>query len=633
MFQQIAGFFADSSFLPHGYCLSWDPLLLWTLVVANCLIGLSYYSIPLALIYFVRQQRDLKFNWIFRMFGMFIFACGTTHFISVVDIWHPIYRLDAAVLAWTAGISVATAIVLWPLLPKALAFLEQSRASRLQLVDVNSQLTNSLDLLRQQRSELAESERRTRLIVSNAPIGLAAVGLDGRFMSVNQALCNMLGYTESELLSRSFQDITHPEDLQADLAHVRDLIEGKGETYRMEKRYFDKSAKTIFVQLDVAVLRDDERRPLHFISQVQDITQRKEAEEALRQSNAQLQQGLARLTEQNREMTVLGELGETLQSCASLEEISAPIRNLGPDLFPGHSGCFFLMHASGNFLDPVAGWGEELSSQPVFPPDACWAIRKGEIRWTDAKDGLRCRHLREPERGPLALCVPMNAQGDTLGLLFVQPKAGQTPKREQRRDLERLAAITADRIGISIANIQLRVKLRQQSIRDPLTGLFNRRYLEETLSREVSRARREGSELAVLMIDVDHFKQFNDTYGHEVGDNVLRCIGRTLSRQCRESDLACRYGGEEFALVLPLTTQAQAVAKAEQIRAEIRDIEQTQTSVIPKPVTISVGLAMCPADAVTAESLLELADQALYRAKRAGRDQVICANDRAPPSN
>lgn len=609
-----------------------DPLLLWTLVVANCLIGLSYYSIPLALVYFVRRQRDLKFNWIFRMFGMFIFACGTTHFISVVDIWHPVYRVDAAVLAWTAGISVATAIVLWPLLPRALAFLEQNRAGRLQLVDLNTQLTNSLDQLRQQRTELAESEKRTRLIVNNAPIGLAAVGLDGRFISVNQALCAMLGYTEAELLARAFQDITHPDDLKADLAHVQELIDGKAETYRMEKRYFRKAGETITVQLDVAVLRDEQRRPVHFISQIQDVTLRKEAEAALRESNARLAQGLSRLTEQNREITVLGELGETLQSCETLEEIAAPIRNLAPDLFPEYFGCFYLMHPSGNFLDPVAGWGGALASTQVFPPESCWAIRKGELRWTDAKDGLRCRHLHQPESSPLALCVPMNAQGDTLGLLFVQPRSGQIGDQEARRDLERLAAMTADRIGIAIANIQLRVKLRQQSIRDPLTGLFNRRYLEETLPREVSRSRREESHLAVLMIDVDHFKSFNDTYGHDVGDNVLRYIGRTLARQCRESDLACRYGGEEFALVLPLTTQDQAMAKAEQIRQDIRQLEQTQTAVVPKPVTISVGLAMCPADCVTAETLLELADQALYRAKREGRDRVVCVNDRPEPA-
>ncbi|MDB5977327.1 MAG: domain S-box/diguanylate cyclase domain protein [Nevskia sp.] len=629
MFQTLADFFTDSGFLPHGYCLAWNPLLLWTLVIANSVIGISYYSIPIALVYFVRRQRDLKFNSIFLMFGVFIFACGTTHFISVLNIWYPVYRLDAAVLAITAGVSLATALVLWQLIPQALAFLEEHKVDRIKLVEVNARLTESLSLLGAQRSELAASEKRLRLTVTNAPIGLAAVALDGRFMSVNQALCTMLGYTEAELLKCTFQDITHPDDLEADLSLLRGLIEGRADTYRMEKRYLHKAGQIIVIQLDVAVLRDDQRKPVHFISQIQDITHRKQADEALQQSNAQLERGLSRLTEQNHEITVLGDLGETLQACEDLDEIAAPIRNLAPELFPGCSGGFFLMHASGNFLDPVANWGEALASEPVFSPQSCWALRKGEIRWTDAKDGMRCRHLREAEGGPLALCVPMVAQGDTLGMLFIQPTAAKALDldKELRRDLERLAVMTADRLGIAIANIQLRVKLRQQSIRDPLTGLFNRRYLEETLPREVSRARREESSLAVLMIDVDNFKSFNDSYGHDVGDDVLRLIGRTLARHCRESDLACRFGGEEFAVVLPITTLAHAVVKAEQIRDEIRQIEQSQTAVVPKPVTISVGIAMCPTHAATADAVMEAADQALYRAKRAGRDCIVCAGD------
>ncbi len=284
MFQIFSGLFAGSSFLPHGYCLAWNPLLLWTLVVANSVIGISYFSIPLALARFVRRQRDLKFQSIFLLFGAFILACGTTHFISVLSIWYPAYRLDAAVLAVTAGISMATALLLWPLLPQIQAFLEQSKADRRQLVDVNARLTESLGQLELQRAELAKNEKSIRLIVNNAPIGLAVVALGGRFMSVNEALCTMLGYSESELLGRTFQDVTHPDDLEADLTEVKGLIEGRADTYRMEKRYIHKDGSIIVVQLDVALLRGDSREPVHFISQIQDITERRAVDRKLKES-------------------------------------------------------------------------------------------------------------------------------------------------------------------------------------------------------------------------------------------------------------------------------------------------------------------------------------------------------------
>lgn len=284
MFQAISGFFTSPGFLPHGYCLAWNPLLLWTLVIANSVIGISYFSIPLALARFIRQQRDLKFQSIFLLFGAFILACGTTHFISVLSIWYPVYRLDAAVLAVTAGISMATALLLWPLLAQVQAFLNQNKADRKQLVEVNGRLTESLGQIEAQRVELAKSHKSVQLIVNNAPIGLAVVALDGRFISVNQALCAMLGFSESELLSRTFLDITHPDDLEADLSQVKGLIDGLADTYRMEKWYIHKDRSIIVVQLDVALLRDDSREPVHFISQIQDITKRRAAEQKLRES-------------------------------------------------------------------------------------------------------------------------------------------------------------------------------------------------------------------------------------------------------------------------------------------------------------------------------------------------------------
>ena len=184
-----------------------------------------------------------------------------------------------------------------------------------------------------------------------------------------------------------------------------------------------------------------------------------------------------------------------------------------------------------------------------------------------------------------------------------------------------------DRLGIALANIRLRQTLRQQSIRDPLTKLYNRRYLSETLPRELVQAEREGLSLAVLMFDVDRFKNFNDAYGHDLGDQVLRMIADLLFNQFRGSDIACRYGGEEFAVVLTRTNLRQAIVKAEELRASLRRLEVTHRHQPVGPITVSIGVAVFPQNGSTAATLLAAADEALYAAKRAGRDCVVCSSE------
>ena len=273
MFEWISNLFTSSGFVPHGYCLSWNPQILWTLVISNALIGIAYYSIPVTLLYFLRRQKNLKFNWIFMMFGAFIFACGTGHFINILDIWHPVYQFDALLMAVTALISVATAAALWPLVPKASTLIDEHAEANHKLAEINQRFRGSMVTLELRNKQLEESERRFRLTLNNAPIGLAVVSLEGRFQIVNRALWTMLGYTEKELMTKTFQDITHPDDLLEDMGYVLDLIEGKRDSYRMVKRYIHKQGHIIDIQLDVSIQRTEDGIPIHFVSQIQDISE------------------------------------------------------------------------------------------------------------------------------------------------------------------------------------------------------------------------------------------------------------------------------------------------------------------------------------------------------------------------
>jgi diguanylate cyclase (GGDEF)-like protein len=194
----------------------------------------------------------------------------------------------------------------------------------------------------------------------------------------------------------------------------------------------------------------------------------------------------------------------------------------------------------------------------------------------------------------------------------------------------RAVKAAAEQVGLALGNLRLMETLRGQSIRDSLTGLYNRRYLEESLAREIDRARRRGIPVAVLMLDVDHFKRFNDTHGHEAGDAVLANVGEVLKRLSRGEDVACRYGGEEFVLVLPECPTDVASRRAEEIREAVRQLPLRVRGDSIEGITVSIGVAGFPDHGDDGPTVVAAADAALYRAKAEGRDRVVTANRPLP---
>ena len=275
-------------YVSHGHCYLWKPGLVGLHVISDILIALAYYSIPITLIYFVRQRKDIPYPEIFWLFSAFIVACGTTHLFAVWTIWHPDYWLSGTVKAITAAVSLYTALVLVPVVPKALAL-----PSPTQL-----KLTNE---------KLRESEERFRSAFEYAAIGKAIVSPEGEFLKVNPALCEILGYEESELLKKTFQDLTYPDDLDTDLKFVQQMLNDEICTYQMKKRYIHSTGHLVWVLLSVSLVRDDAEKPLYFISQIQDISKqeaalsdRQQTEQALQQLNSDLE---ARVVQRTQELS------------------------------------------------------------------------------------------------------------------------------------------------------------------------------------------------------------------------------------------------------------------------------------------------------------------------------------------
>ncbi|HEY9665374.1 MAG TPA: PAS domain S-box protein, partial [Coleofasciculaceae cyanobacterium] len=279
--------FSSEAFIPHGHCYLWKTQLVWFHIVSDASIALAYYSIPIALIYFVRKRKDLPFNWIFFLFGAFIIACGTSHLMEIWTLWHPTYWLSGLLKAITAFVSIYTALALIPLVPQALAL-----PSPTQLEKVNKELEHEIIERKLVEEALRESEERFRHAFDYAAIGMALVALDGRWVQVNRSLCEIVGYTEHELLSTSFQAITHPDDLECDLKYVNQLLSGEIRYYQMEKRYFHSSGRIVWILLSGSLVRDAVGEPLYFIAQIQDVTERKQIEAALQESEERWQLAL-----------------------------------------------------------------------------------------------------------------------------------------------------------------------------------------------------------------------------------------------------------------------------------------------------------------------------------------------------
>jgi diguanylate cyclase (GGDEF)-like protein len=326
------------------------------------------------------------------------------------------------------------------------------------------------------------------------------------------------------------------------------------------------------------------------------------------------------LQERTDQISFLNEVSSALQICITSEEAHAAVATFMQRLFPASCGMLALISNSRDALDTVCQWGAA-DFEKAFAPDECFALRTGRAYLRGAHaERMTCKHLPGSASG--YICLPMMAQGESLGILHVQHEAFASLTDADAGRQKVLTNVT-EHFAMALANLRLRETLKNQSIRDPLTSLFNRRYMETTLEREARRTARNKSKMAVMMADLDHFKHFNDTFGHDAGDVLLREAAACLRKAVRAEDIVCRYGGEEFTIVLLDTDQTQAVERAARIVESIRAMNVQFRGQPLGRVTMSIGVAIFPEHSENTNELLSLADKALYQAKSDGRDRVV----------
>ena len=473
---------------------------------------------------------------------------------------------------------------------------------------------------------------------------------DGADDYFNQKCFDYTGMTLDRMQGSGWREIVHPDDLDEVFSKWQNALR-TGESYDVEYRLRGKDGNYRWFLCRANPIRNTKQEIVKWFGTCTDIESQKQNQQILEQQilertiqladiNTRLQEEMiekdrarkehdlqhermmGELKERSERATMLAKMGELLQSCVSRDEVFAAALGFAPKIFPS-PGAVALFNASRSLVEVIGSWTGCRLPATDFEPADCWALRTGRAHLVVAGDPTaRCQHAAGVDN--TYLCIPILAQGEALGILHFQTTEAVPSIGESELSFKNTFA---GQLGLSIANIRLREALRTQSVKDPLTGLYNRRYLEETLQREIRRATRAKQSLGVLILDLDYFKKFNDTYGHEAGDAVLREAGGFFSRSIRVEDTVCRFGGEEFVIILPTASVEAASARAECIRSKLREMTVHHRGQSLGMITVSVGAAAFPRHGASPKELLAAADAALYEAKKRGRDRVEKARD------
>ncbi|MCU1297853.1 MAG: hypothetical protein JWO91_2131 [Acidobacteriaceae bacterium] len=477
--------------------------------------------------------------------------------------------------------------------------------------------------------DLREQTTYLDSLIQNSPLGIVVLNPEGLVDLANNAFKKLFLYGQSELTGMNIHSLFSSAGGIEEKSELPELLSAATSTTKVVRRR-RRDGELLDLELHtVPVVANGKRRGAYTI--YKDISEQTKILDLERQHADSLNRLIKELEIRTRQTTLLSEMSNLLDCCVTLAEAGSAVIQSVQNLFPeAISGTLYVFKSSRNAVEAAASWGTASPSESLFAPEACWALRRGQPHWTDhLSGGVRCSHLVDTE-SVSCLCVPLVGQGDTLGILHLKfANTGEPPQdaspADVRNSRQTLGTTVAVQIALSLANLRLRETLRDQSIRDPLTGLFNRRFMQDSLERELHRAQRKQHPLSVLVVDLDHFKRFNDTFGHDAGDSVLRALADVFRVFFRADDVVCRQGGEEFAFILPESSSDDAVRRANALREKAKQLNLKYEGRTLGTITLSIGVATFPEHGSSAEELLKIADCCLYHSKSGGRDMVTVA--------
>lgn len=458
------------------------------------------------------------------------------------------------------------------------------------------------------------SQFYAQLIAENSTDPIAILDAQARMEWVNTAYEQATGYAFDECVGKTPGDLlTGPK---TDRGTLRDLMRAGSEkrSMRCEVQQYRKSGEVYWAEIILTPILNERSDVTHYLVFARDVTERRTLEH---------DRQVARENERRRqaERRVLSKTTEWLYAARSLDDLYNVVECCAPKLMPRSSGALYIYSNSRDVLDLAIGWGD--SPPPDYiEPDDCWALRRGRAYHYGTEDiEFPCGHYHEDVSS--SFCLPLLAHGETIGMLWCHSDAIDAAEDDHHSRYWDVALMLAEQVSLTIANVRLRQELQDRSIKDSLTGLWNRRYFLDCLRREKARADSNELGFALISIDIDHFKRFNDHHGHDAGDLVLRRVTAELVSSAGSAGMVCRVGGEELAVICPDLNEEAAMTLAHRLHNAIKRVEIIYQGEILPCVTFSAGVATYPSDHSSIDEVMRNADNALYQAKRAGRDRVV----------
>lgn len=443
---------------------------------------------------------------------------------------------------------------------------------------------------------------------------------------LNAAIANIKAGTGNALMRQTLFMAEEMKNLEFNLLKQRQKY------YEEHSRRIKIIAKYGFVLSMLILLACFVLLNMLLISRLKAEQKSKQNEKLLADVNLQLKENLELVTIQNSSTLLLNEMVGFLQLCESQKKAYEIIKKYAAKLLPQTSGSIYMLNFATQYLVLVGKWNEPVLAEKKYPAADYLVLKPGTVNIIDGTEAnLSCIHVKENEV-PIVphVCLPLYSQNHMFGVILVEFNANDKASlmhTKVKEYLDLLMPSFAKQIALALSNIRLREDLHDQSIRDPLTNLYNRRFMKEFLSKEVAHMSRKQQPLAILMIDIDNFKNYNDTYGHDVGDYVLRELSKILVNNVRKDDIVCRYGGEEFTIIMSETNANAALEKAHKLEKILQNFSLKFEDIALMPFTLSQGIAVFPTDGDSANNLIKAADQALYAAKEGGRNQIKLYKD------